>query len=146
DYLEGYLASMVRASDLCVLVVDLADDDGVFSAQAVIDRLAGVKTVLTGSPPADPEDLSVEHVKTVAAANKMAAEGAKERLAVLEEMLGGKFPIIELDAESGPGLEDLRTAIYKGLNVIRVYTKKPGKPADMESPFTCPVGSTVGQM
>jgi ribosome-interacting GTPase 1 len=30
--------------------------------------------------------------------------------------------------------------------VIRVYTKKPGKPADMESPFTCPIGSTVVEL
>ncbi len=146
DYLEGYLGSMVRASELAVLVVDMADDDGVFAAQAVIDRLAGVKTVLTGSPAADPEDLSVEYVRTIVAANKMAADGAAERLEVLKEMLAGKFPIVELDAESGAGLEGLREAIYKGLNVIRVYTKRPGKPADMEAPFTCPAGSTVGEM
>ena len=27
--------------------------------------------------------------------------------------------------------------------MIRVYTKRPGKPADMASPFTCPDGGTV---
>jgi ribosome-interacting GTPase 1 len=32
------------------------------------------------------------------------------------------------------------------LQVIRVYTKQPGKPVDRESPFTCPVGSTVQEM
>jgi hypothetical protein len=34
-------------------------------------------------------------------------------------------------------------AIYRFLNVIRVYTKQPGKPPDLTSPFTCPVGSTL---
>ena len=43
-------------------------------------------------------------------------------------------------------MEDLRTAIYKFLNVIRVYTKQPGKPPDMTSPFTCPAGSTLVEM
>jgi ribosome-interacting GTPase 1 len=43
-------------------------------------------------------------------------------------------------------MEELRDAIYKFLNVIRVYTKHPGKPADMTSPFTCPVGSTLVEM
>lgn len=43
-------------------------------------------------------------------------------------------------------MEDLRNAIYGFLQVIRVYTKHPGKPADMQSPFTCPIGSTVVQM
>ena len=28
---------------------------------------------------------------------------------------------------------------------MRIYTKQPGKPADMTSPFTCPVGSTVAE-
>jgi ribosome-interacting GTPase 1 len=146
DYLEGYLSSMVRAADGCVLVVDLGDDDGPFSAEAVIDKLAQVKTVLGGEPPADPEDPTIEYVKTLLAANKMSAPGAQDRLDIVREMFANRFPLITLDAESGTGLEDLRNAIYRSLNVIRVYSKKPGKPADMESPFTCPVGSSVAQM
>src|SRR5207302_4830960 len=53
DYLESYLSSMVRAADGCVLVLDLGDDDGPFTAEAVTDRLAQVKTVLAGEVPAD---------------------------------------------------------------------------------------------
>ncbi len=64
----------------------------------------------------------------------------------MRELFGARFPIQALDAESGHGLEELRTAIYRLLNVIRVYSKKPGKPADMASPFTCPAGSTLLQM
>lgn len=146
DFLEPYLSSMVRAADGCVLVVDLADDDGPFLAEAVLDRLAQVKTVLVDQPPADPDDPTVEHVKTLIAANKLDADGAAERLEILREMYADRFPIVALDAESGRHLEELRTAIYRSLNVIRVYSKRPGKPADMESPFTCPVGSTVAQM
>ena len=40
-------------------------------------------------------------------------------------------------------MEELRTAIYRFLNMIRVYTKKPGKPADLTSPYTVPEGSTL---
>jgi ribosome-interacting GTPase 1 len=146
DYLESYLSSMVRAADGCVLVVDVGDDDGPFTAEAVIEKLAHVKAMLVGEPPADPEDPTIEYVKTLLAANKVSAPGAQDRLDILREMFAKRFPIIALDAESGAGLEDLRTAIYRSLNVIRVYSKKPGKPPDMESPFTCPVGSTVAQM
>src|SRR5207253_9688628 len=97
-------------------------------------------------PPADPEDPTIEYVRTLLAANKMAADGAAERLEILREMVGTRFPFVTLDAESSAGLEDLRNAIYRALNVIRVYSKRPGKPADMDAPFTCPVGSTVQQM
>jgi ribosome-interacting GTPase 1 len=146
DYLEGYVSSMVRSADGSVLVVDLGDDEGPFAAEAVIERLAHVKTVLVGELPADPEDPTIEYVKTLLAANKSEAPGAQDRLDIVREMFAARFPIIALDAEAGPGLEDLRTAIYRSLNVIRVYSKRPGKPADMDSPFTCPVGSTVARM
>jgi ribosome-interacting GTPase 1 len=32
---------------------------------------------------------------------------------------------------------------FKLLGIIRVYAKPPGKPADMNEPFTLPTGSTV---
>ena len=43
-------------------------------------------------------------------------------------------------------MDALRKAIYDTLEVIRVYTKQPGKPPDLTSPFTCPVGSNVLEM
>jgi ribosome-interacting GTPase 1 len=143
DFLEGYVSSMVRAADGCVLVVDLGDDEGPFAAEAVLEHLAQVKTVLTGQLPADNPDPAVHHTRTLLAANKSALPGAGDRLEVVREMFGQRFPLYVLDAETGAGLEDLRNAIYQMLNVIRIYSKRPGKPADMKAPFTCPAGSTV---
>ena len=143
DFLEPYVSALVRSADACVLVVDIGDDDGPFAAEAVCERLAGVKAVLTGEPPAVRDDPTIEHVRTVLAANKLATDGASERLEIVREMFGARFPIVPLDAESSDRLDDLREAIFRSLNVMRVYTKRPGKPADKESPFTCPIGSTV---
>jgi ribosome-interacting GTPase 1 len=36
--------------------------------------------------------------------------------------------------------------LFRQLNILRVYAKPPGKPADMKDPFTLPVGSTVQEM
>jgi ribosome-interacting GTPase 1 len=146
DYLEGYLSSMVRSADAVALLVDLADDDGPFAADAVIERLAQVKTVLIGTPPVDPEDPTIEYIKTMLVANKLDAPGAADRLEIVREMFCPRFPIHALDAESSRGLEEVRTALYRFLNVIRVYSKRPGKPADMDAPFTCPTGSTLVQL
>ena len=146
DYLESYLSSMVRSADACLLIVDLGDDDGPLAAEAVIERLAQVKTHLVGQPPTDRDDPTLHHAKTMLVANKLALPDAADRLELVRELFGQRFPVQALDAESGSGLEDLRTAIYRLLNVIRVYSKRPGKPPDMESPFTCPAGSNVLQM
>jgi small GTP-binding protein len=146
DYLEGYLSSMVRSADGSVLLVDLGDDDGPFAAEAVLTRLAEVKTVLVGQPPEQNDDPAVQYVKTLLVGNKCDQAGAADRLEIVREMFGSRFPIQTLDAETGSGLEEVRTAIYRFLNVIRVYSKKPGKPPDMAAPFTCPAGSTLQQM
>jgi len=146
DYLEGYVSSMVRAADAAVLLVDLADDDGPFAAETVIERLAAVKTVLTGQPPAEVQDPSIHYTKTLMLATKADAPGAADRGEIVREMFAARFPLLAVDAEAGAGLEQVRTAIYRFLNVIRVYSKRPGKPPDMASPFTCPAGSTVQQM
>jgi uncharacterized protein len=146
DYLESYLSSMVRSADACLLVVDLGDDDGPLAAESVVERLAQVKTHLVGQPPTDSDDPALHHAKTLLVANKLDLPDAADRLELVRELFGSRFPVQALDAESGNGLEDLRTAIYRLLNVIRVYSKRPGKPADRESPFTCPAGSNVLQM
>jgi ribosome-interacting GTPase 1 len=146
DVMEGWLSSIVRTADAAILMVDLGDDDCPFAAQTVIERLTGVKTVLIGQPPAEEADGAIKHVKTLLVANKIDLEGAQDRLDIVEEMFGPRFPIHVISAEHGQGLEDLRTMLYKSLNMIRVYTKQPGKPPDLTSPFTCRAGSTLLQL
>jgi ribosome-interacting GTPase 1 len=143
DFLEPYIGSLIRGADAVLLLVDLADDDGLFAVEAVVEKLAAVKTMLIGQPPAAPEDLSIHFARTILGANKCDDPGANDRLEIVREMFGQRFPIHVFSAEHGTGLEELRTALYKFLNVIRVYTKQPGKPADMAMPFTIPVGGTV---
>jgi ribosome-interacting GTPase 1 len=145
DYLESYLSSIVGNADLALLVVGLDDDDGPFAAEAVIERLAQTKTMLAQELPAPTEDadLTVRFIKTVLVANKTDTPGAAERLEIVRELFGARFPIHALSAVDPADLEKLRNLIYQTLNVIRVYTKQPGKPADMSSPFTCPAGSNL---
>lgn len=143
DYLEGYLSSMVRNADAAVLTVDLGDDDGPFAAETVVEQMAQRKTVLVGQPPSERDDPTIEYIRTLLVANKCDLPGAEDRLEILREMFAARFPIHVVAAEHGTGLVELRNTIYQFLKVIRVYTKQPGKPADMESPFTCPAGSTL---
>jgi ribosome-interacting GTPase 1 len=151
DYLESYLSGLVRVGDAALLLIDLGDDDGPFAAEAVIERLTQAKTILQGTGPkpgdgAAADDPGIERTRTLLIANKIDLPGAEERLHVVRELFGECFVIHVISAEHGSGLEDLRNAIYRFLNVIRVYTKQPGKPPDMASPFTCPAGSTLLEM
>jgi small GTP-binding protein len=143
EYLENYLQGMIHAADAAILMVDLADDEGAFATEAVIERLAQTKTILIGQVPTAIEDPTIHHTKTMLVGNKIDAPGAEDRLAVAHDLFGQRFTIHAISAETGAGMTELRDAIYQFLNVIRVYTQKPGKKPDMESPFTCPAGSTM---
>ena len=172
DYLERYLPGMIQSADAALLLLDLGDDDGPFAAETVIERLAKTKTFLAGDPnketgeaekcrgdeqknqvspsPLPPlsDSLQLGGAKTrsLVIGNKIDLPDAANRLEIVRELFGPRFPIHVISAEHGAGLEDLRTVIYRFLNVIRVYTKQPGKPADLTSPFTCPIGSTLVEM
>jgi ribosome-interacting GTPase 1 len=134
---------MVAASDAALFVLDLGDDDLIDSADASLARLAEAHVELVGELPFDSEDEMQRHVKTILVANKMDVEGASDRLEILREWAGERFPILEISTTRGTGLDSLKARAYDALGVIRVYTKVPGKPADRSHPFTVPVGSTV---
>jgi uncharacterized protein len=65
---------------------------------------------------------------------------------VLLELVEMRFPVISLSAESGQGLGRLGALLRRGLDVVRIYTKVPGKPPDMERPFTVFKGDTVADV
>jgi len=53
------------------------------------------------------------------------------------------FEFVEISTETGDSIEKLPGFLFRLLNIIRIYAKPPGKPADMDDPFTLPAGSTV---
>ncbi|HET9232745.1 MAG TPA: TGS domain-containing protein, partial [Candidatus Eisenbacteria bacterium] len=71
-------------------------------------------------------------------------ETAASNLSALRELLG--WPIHSVSAVSREGLEELAQRTFEALDVIRVYTKEPGKPADREKPFTLKRGATVADL
>ena len=77
-----------------MLIVDLGDDDGPFAAETVIERLASARFTWSGSPTEGEDDPTVFHVRTLLVANKIDADGAADRLDIVKEMFGDRFPIL----------------------------------------------------
>ena len=75
--------------------------------------------------------------------NKCDLDPDPEEVEILEELLGLKFPTLTVSAETGEGLDGLGPFLFSALEVVRVYTKSPGKPADSDKPFTVRRGDTV---
>lgn len=67
---------------------------------------------------------------------------SSENLEILRE-LRPELEILPVSVKTGRNLEKLRTRIFASLRVIRIFSKSPGKPPDMQTPFVLPAGSTV---
>ena len=53
------------------------------------------------------------------------------------------YPYIAISAESGKGIQELKTAIYEKLDLINIYTKKRGEDADLTEPLVVRRGIAV---
>ena len=78
-------------------------------------------------------------------ANKNDAPAAADRLAILREAYPGRFPlaIISATTASPKEIEAFKRLVYDFLDVVRVYTKAPGKKPDFSDPYVVAKGSTV---
>ena len=143
DYLESYLTGMIRTADATLLVLDLSVDEGIEQTDELLRRLEDAKVRLVTRATGDSTYDVVAEKKTLLVANKIDTPGADDRLAMVRELYGERFEILPVSATAGTGMEELRDRTYRFLNVVRVYTKAPGKPADRDRPFTTLAGSTV---
>lgn len=79
-------------------------------------------------------------------ANKSDLPLAEENFLRLKKALEPKFHPLAISASHGDGLEQLKKRIFSILQIIRVYSKAPGKKAEFEAPFTLKRGSSVLDM
>jgi hypothetical protein len=141
DFPESWLYQIVRNADACLLVVDLSDPDLLEDLETTLGQLAHAKVQLGPGPL--PEAPGWMAKKTLLVGNKLDAAGAADDLAILKELYGARFPILALSAETGEGLEALRRALFELLELVRVYTKSPGRKLELTAPYVLKRGSRL---
>ncbi len=145
EYYEGWVGHIIRSASLALLIVDLGSDDLLEEVDDVLNILDASNIRLIAKPPADAASLpSTTFRETLLVANKSDAPRAAENLEILREFYGDRFEILPISATLGQGLESLRQTLFERLDIVRIYTKIPGKKADLTSPpFVLKSGSTV---
>jgi hypothetical protein len=139
EFHESWLYQVIREADRALLVVDLSDPDLLEDLEMTLAQLANAKVQLgEGALPDFPGWLSK---RTLLVANKLDASGAPDDLEILKELYGNRFRILPVSAETGEGMEQLRIEVFELLDVIRVYTKAPGKKLERTAPYVLKRGS-----
>ncbi len=149
DHPIPWIGNALGPADGCLLVVDLKEPGVVERVIALHDLLEERRVVLTGTWPTDgaddrETDLFTKVLPTLLVTTKSDdVEESEEELAVLEELAGIDYPRLAVSTATGRGLDDLGEWLFERLGIVRVYTKIPGKDADMDQPYTVLHGATV---
>ncbi len=152
DFMEPWLVATLQPTDAVMLVIDVNDPECVEQVPAILARLAEKKIFLherwpglpgqDGDAPEFDDPFRID-LPTLLVSNKCDLDPDPEEVEILEELLGLSFPAVTVSAESGKGLDQLGPFLFEALEIVRVYTKSPGKPADTDKPFTVRRGDTV---
>ncbi len=139
---EPWVYAIFRNADVLWIVLDLSSDDLLQEAEAMMQALDGASISPVGKhkQPEQEERLSK---RTLLVANKLDLPKSRDHLEILQEFYGQIFEILAVSARSLEGLHELVFASFKALNILRAYTKAPGKEPDLKEPVILPLGSTV---
>lgn len=144
DYLEPWFPDLLRRADaFAVILAPPADPDAQLGALEAI--LAQYQLALQGRnrPPA-PTGFALRRALVVL--HKADLLPNPEDLELYLEVLGEPFQVSVASAHTGRGLPELRATLFALLNLVRVYTRVPGKAANFKSPFVLPAQSTLQEL
>jgi hypothetical protein len=144
QHVEPWVLDLIRYADLVWVVVD---------GERAIEGFDEVRRVLearnVGLFPAGtrPSYLTAAvQKKALIVVTGLDKPGVADSLPVVEELLDGNWRVAGVSAQGGAGLDALARRTFDAFEVMRVYTKQPGKPREGSAPFALPLGSTVGDL
>jgi ribosome-interacting GTPase 1 len=144
EYEEPQLMHLIRLADLVLLVLDIQGS----AIQQFEDSLALMREYriiplhLKDEADADNARLTFKRMQVIV--NKVDGESQDEDFNVLCELIGDeRCPFLPVSAATGRYFDQFKQMVYGKLDIVRIYSKPPGKEANMNAPFVMRRGGTV---
>jgi len=145
DHVEPGFSNLVRNADALALVLDLTDDP-LFQMEVLQKELNQIKVTMVSKGPLPSLFEGWVHRKGLLLGNKCDPKNAMEGYRALVDRYGQQFVLLPISAREEMNFEELKKEIYQLLDLIRVYTKVPGKEADLSEPVILKKESTVEEV
>jgi hypothetical protein len=145
DHIDPGFPNLIRTADGLLLLVDLTDDP-IFQMEVLLEELNDMRIKVGGKKPTPAPDAGWVSLRALIVGNKCEVKEAMEAYRRFEDRFRDDFPVLPVSARGGMNLDELRKEIYHILNILRVYTKTPGKEPDRTEPVILKKGSTVGDV
>ncbi len=142
DHIESGFPNLIRNADALLLLVDLTDDP-VFQMEILLEELDRMRIKAVGKGPIPSLEVGWASLRALLVGNKCDLKNAMEAYQKFENRFKSIFPLLPISAKERMNLDDLKKEIYQILDIIRVYTKVPGKEPDWTEPVILKRGSRV---
>jgi ribosome-interacting GTPase 1 len=127
DFTEPWLPQALRNANASVLVVDVNDPDSLEEMELIETSLRDWHLPLPG----------------LLIGNKIDQPGGEGNFAALADLYRDRYACVAISAAAGRGLDGFARAVFDLLELVRVYTKVPGRKVDLSAPYVLKRGATV---
>ncbi len=143
DLMESWLAEMVKMAEAVLVVLDTSSPDSSGQLETIINRLKEKKVELVSGETVIPPDKFPFLKRALLVLNKSDLPGSEDFMEELDILFGKTLDRLLVSAVTVEGLETLRRRVFELLQIVRVYSKVPGKKPDYDSPFILKKGSNI---
>jgi len=145
DYVESELFDLIRRADLILLLVDLQTYP--------VEQLTDTLSILEEHNIAPlhykeryTDERYISFIPLLVIANKCDDKSCDGVFDIFGELLEEEWPLLPVSVTNERNLEELKQAVFDELEIMRVFSKIPGKDPDLDEPFVLKKGSTVADM
>jgi len=142
NQVASWLPHIFLRAEALLVVID-STEDILTQMDTIITQLENMRISILPDKTETEDERPLNIKKALLIANKIDIEGANLYYQELQELYGEKLPIIAISAKTGKNLEGLKLRTYQTLEIIRVYTKSPGKKTDLNDPIILDKGDTL---
>jgi ribosome-interacting GTPase 1 len=145
EYMEPLFFDMARRSDMILVVVDVHTDP-FQQLEETVTVLRERRIVPRRLEHLHEESAGWTFLPFLVVANKNDDQSSEENFEIFKSLLEDDWPLIPVSAKTGRNFDVMKQSIFHTLEIIRVYTKVPGKEPDLTAPFVLRRGSTLEEL
>lgn len=132
------LPGLYRNADALLIMIDASSGDCLEQMEGLLNLLKE-KKILASTQREGPTPSK----RCLLVASKADLPVARDNIPLLAELKPPELELIPVSTVTGENLDVLPERLFQLLDIIRVYSKVPGKEPDLKAPFVLKRGSTV---
>ena len=145
DSLEGWMSDLVRTAEGVALVFDASTLDTVEFMENILSAVDKANISLHSADWEGEIPIGTVLRHSLVVLNKM-DKADEEIMGLLKGELTDLLPMHTVSAYDESSMKQLFYALVDTLRIMRVYTKIPGKKADLKEPYIIKRGASVGEL